>query len=236
MEALGNPGVLFTYEGVLTDTSGTPIVTTQTVTLQILHHSSCVVYSETHDVLPGSSGEFSVQVGTGVRLDSTGNSADRIFASSGTVGCQGGTTVSLSGFSPRTLRVQIGSVVLSPDVVVGNVPVAINSQKLADKGPESFIQTSSEITQGKVESILSRYAVLDWLLGMLPVQTPGSGQVLMAQGGQYKPGNIVAGTNVTANPPLVAVGTDAVSLSLPMAGAASDGYLSSTDWIPLPAN
>lgn len=163
-----SPGSLFTYEGVLTDTTGTPITTSQSVKFQVLA-GSCVVYEETQNITPGSDGEFSVVVGAGTRSDSTTNTADRIFASSGTVECSGSSSISVSGFGNRSLRVTVGATTLSPDVTLGNVPSAINAQKLADKGPQDFVtvNSSSGVTQTNVESIFNRFTKLDALLNNL---------------------------------------------------------------------
>ncbi|WP_415063335.1 tail fiber domain-containing protein [Bdellovibrio sp.] len=158
-----SPGPLFTYEGVLTDSAGTPITTAQTVTFQVLY-SSCIVYEETQSISPGSQGEFSVIIGAGARTDSTSNTADRIFASSGSVNCQGGSPVTVTGFATRSLHIRVGSTDLSPDVTINNVPFAINSQKLADKGPSDFVQVSAAISQANVESIFNRYTKLDAIL------------------------------------------------------------------------
>lgn len=132
------PGSLFTYEGLLTDSSGTPITTSQTVTFQVLY-GSCILLEETQTITPGTVGEFSVIVGTGNRVDSTGNTADRIFGSSGSVNCKGSSAVSLTGFATRSLHIIVAGVDLSPDVTIGNIPMAINSQKFADKSVSDFL-------------------------------------------------------------------------------------------------
>ncbi|NUN04263.1 MAG: tail fiber domain-containing protein [Bdellovibrio sp.] len=163
-----SPGSLFTYEGVLTDANGTPITTTQNVQFQVLA-GSCVVYEETQNINPGSEGEFSVVVGAGTRTDATTNTADRIFASSGNVECSGASNISVAGFGNRSLRITVGATTLSPDVTLGNVPSAINAQKLADKGVQDFVNvnTSSGVTQTNVESVFSRFLKLDTLLNNL---------------------------------------------------------------------
>ncbi|WP_413943279.1 tail fiber domain-containing protein [Bdellovibrio sp. HCB-162] len=150
-----SPGSLFTYEGVLTDSSGTPITTPQTVTFQVIYGTSCIAYEETQPISPGSQGEFSVIVGAGTRTDTTTNNATRIFASSGSLECSGASSVTVSGFATRSLHIKVGSTDLTPDVVIGNIPFAINSQKLADKGPSDFVQTSGIVTQAAIENLLS---------------------------------------------------------------------------------
>ncbi|MEK2688346.1 tail fiber domain-containing protein [Bdellovibrio sp. GT3] len=172
-----SPGSLLTYEGVLTDSGGTPITAPQTVTFSVLY-GSCVLYSETQNITPGSVGEFSVIVGTGTRTDTTNNTADRIFASAGSVNCQGASAVSMAGFTTRALRINVAGTDLTPDVTVGNIPTSINSQKLADKGASDFLQVNAALgtTQANLESVLARYTTLDSLLsaytgGTLTAQT-----------------------------------------------------------------
>ncbi|QDK45922.1 hypothetical protein DOM22_12555 [Bdellovibrio sp. ZAP7] len=174
-----SPGSLLTYEGLLTDSTGTPITTTQTVGFQILY-GACVMYSETQSVVPGSAGEFSVIVGTGTRTDTTNNTADRIFASTGSVNCNGSSAATMTGFTTRALRITVNGVDLTPDVQIGNIPVSINSQKLADKGASEFLQVnaSQTTTQANLESILSRYTTLNSLISAY------AGNTLTAQSAQ----------------------------------------------------
>lgn len=239
-----SPGSLFTYEGVLTDAGGTPITTAQTVTFQVIYSSSCVVYEETQSITPGSQGEFSAIIGAGTRTDSTTNTADRIFASAGTVGCSGAASMAVSGFATRSLHIRVGSTDLTPDVVIGNIPFAINSQKLADKGPSDFIQTTGTVTQSSLENVLNLFST-----------TPPNGQLLIGNGTSYQAGSIIAGagvtvtngpgsitiaatgggsgtvTSVTASSPLsVATGSTTPALSISQATTSMNGYLSSADW------
>ncbi|WP_413557454.1 tail fiber domain-containing protein [Bdellovibrio sp. HCB209] len=192
-----SPGSLLTYEGILTSSSGTPITTSQNVTFQVLY-GACVLYSESQTVVPGADGEFSVIVGTGTRIDTTNNTADRIFASSGLVNCQGASAVTMSGFATRALHINVGGTDLTPDVTIGNIPVSINSQKLADKGPSDFLQvnTSLSTTQANLESILSRYTTLNGLLNAY------SGGTLTAQTATNFTGSLsgdVSGTQTTTS-------------------------------------
>lgn len=62
----------FSYEGFLTDSSGQDIVSQSVqIRLQISHpvSSACVLYDETHTVVTGSDGYFSLTVGAGTRND-----------------------------------------------------------------------------------------------------------------------------------------------------------------------
>ncbi len=148
LAASASPGPLFTYEGVLTNSDGIPFQSTQIVNFQILQNGGtalpCVLFEETQTITSGANGEFSVVVGTGTRLDDTGNTSDRIFAFGGTINCAGplgsSTPTTVSGYSPRSLRIKVGSVVLSPDVLIGNIPVAVNAMKLADRDINELVQ------------------------------------------------------------------------------------------------
>jgi hypothetical protein len=133
-----SPGSLLTYEGILTDSGGNPITASSTITFQIIS-GACILFEEQQTIAPGSVGEFSAIVGVGTRQDSTGNTADRIFASSGTVNCEGAASISMSGFTVRTLHIKVNGVAMSPDVVIGNIPVSINAMKLADKDVSDFL-------------------------------------------------------------------------------------------------
>lgn len=245
-------GSLFTYEGVLTDSTGNPITTTQTLTFRLIYSTSCTVYEETQTVSPGSSGEFSVIIGAGSRTDSTGNTADRIFASSGSVNCEGAAAQTVSGFATRSLHIRVGSTDLSPDVTIGNIPFAINAQKLADKGPSDFVQTNANVTQSNVDNVFNRYATLDQVLNIFSTP-PTTGQILVGNGVSYQAGNLVAGSNInisasagsitisatstggissiSAAAPLTVTGpTPTPTIGISQAGPSSPGFLSATDW------
>lgn len=161
------PGVLFSYEGILTDSAGNAITVSTNVTFKILLDSGgCVLYEETQSVTPDSSGGFSVSVGTSASPTYSTNSMDRIFASSGSVSCQAGGTQTVSGFSTRLLRIVVGSTTMTPDVTIGNIPFAVNAQRLNDKSVSDLvnINSGSGVTQSNVESIFNRYTKLDSIL------------------------------------------------------------------------
>ncbi|HEX7675677.1 MAG TPA: tail fiber domain-containing protein [Bdellovibrio sp.] len=206
-------GSLFTYEGVLTDSSGNPITTSQTVTFEILY-SSCVLYSETQSITPGSSGEFSVIVGAGSRTDSTNNTADLIFTASDTATCSDGSTVNPTSATGRSLHIAVNGTDLTPDVTITNVPTAIYAAKA---------------------SKLGSYAATDFLLKAgLPTCTAGTyltynGSTLSCSAVSGATGGTV--TSVTATAPLsVATSSTTPALSITQASSSSSGYLSSSDW------
>lgn len=168
---------LFTYEGILTDGSGVPLTGSHTVTFQILYGASCKIYEETQVITPGVQGEFSVLVGSGTRMDGTGNTPDRIFAASGNVNCDAGGSMTVSGFSTRSLHIRVGGVDLSPDVTIGNIPFAINAQRLGDKAVSDFLlaDPGNGVTATNLQGLFSRYTSLDSLLNAY------SGNTLTAQ-------------------------------------------------------
>ncbi|MGZ3785881.1 MAG: tail fiber domain-containing protein [Bdellovibrio sp.] len=129
---LAAPGPLFTYEGVLTDSTGTPVSNAQTFTFQIIDSGTCVIYEETQSVSPSSQGEFSVRIGEGTRTDTTTNTIDNLFYSQATVDCVATGPQAASQLASRILRITVGSTVLTPDVTITNVPFAINA-RTADK-------------------------------------------------------------------------------------------------------
>lgn len=255
LAASPSPGALFVYEGLLTDANGSPITSPQTVTLYITtSDTACALYEETHSITPGAQGEFSVIVGSGTRLDSTGNTADRIFAVTGSANCSAGGNMIFSGtYNQRLLRVQVGATLLSPDITINNVPFAINASRLEDKAASDFVQTTANISQNRVESIFNRYSILDSLLTLYSLP-PGNGQILIGTGSGFTPSTLTAGsginitngpgtitisssggagsvTGVTALSPLVvANGTTAPEISMPAANGASSGYLTGSDW------
>ncbi|GEM_PF-3644560 len=161
-----SPGSLFTYEGILTDTAGNPLSgSTQTVTFQILH-GTCVLFEETHTLNIGDVGEFSVTVGSGARQDNTGNTGPRIFGVGGSANCEGSSPVTFAGFTGRTLHIKVGSVDLSPDILIGNIPMAINAQRLEDKAAADFLQVNEATgtNQANLQALLTQFTDLNNLL------------------------------------------------------------------------
>lgn len=181
-------GPLFVYEGILSDTAGSPVDTPQSITLQILYSGTCLLYEEKHaSITPGSNGEFSLIVGMGDRLDVTGNTGDRIFASSGVVQCGGNSpsTMTVSSSGLRTLRVKLGSTILSPDVEITQVPFAANAQRLADKQASDFLQTTPQLTQSRMEEFIS-------------VITAASGNAIQWNGTSFTAFNPNDGSKITS--------------------------------------
>lgn len=196
-----SPGSLFSYEGVLTDSSGNPITTPQTLTFEVIYSTSCVTYAETQTLTPGASGEFSVLIGSGTRTDSTGNTAARIFASSGSINCEGSSPVTVSGFTTRSLRIHVGATTLTPDVTIGNIPFAINAQKLDDKASDSFVNVNSGlgVTQSNVESIFQRYTKLDAILNTFNAGGTSAGFDISGNAATATTATNVTGTVAVAN-------------------------------------
>ncbi|KYG68301.1 hypothetical protein AZI87_03325 [Bdellovibrio bacteriovorus] len=254
--AATGPGPMLTYEGILTDATDTPITTAQTVTFEILQSGSCVLYRETQTVTPGSVGQFSVIVGTGNRSDSTSNTLERVFAQSGTVNCEGSSSVAAGNSSSRSLRITVGATVLTPDVTITSVPYAIQAQRLGDKQASDFVNVNATTTQANVDSLFARYTTLDSILNIFPTTAPANGSILIGNGSVYQPGVLTAGTginitsgagsitisatggggtgtvtNVAATAPLsVTTPTTTPQISIAQASGTESGYLSMGDW------
>ncbi|QDK38229.1 tail fiber domain-containing protein [Bdellovibrio sp. NC01] len=213
MAASPSPGGLFTYEGVLTDTSGTPITTSKVVTFQILY-SSCVAFEETQNVTPGSNGEFSVIIGSGTRQDSTGNTAELIFASSGTINCSNSSAVTVSTAANRSLHIKVDSSDLSPDVTITNVPTAVRAM-VADK--------------------LGSKSASD-LVAKADVPTCAAGEYLTYSGSGFVCTPFVSNagtvTSVTSSSPVITVANNTTTPTLTVATAtgSTSGFLTATDW------
>lgn len=153
-----SPGPLFVYEGVLSDSSGQPLASPQTIQLQILYTGTCVLFEENHlNVSLGPNGEFKLIVGSGQRTDTTSNDAKDILTASGNVQCAGSpiTTTSITSTDERTLRIKVGSATLSPDMVIGHVPFTMNAQRIENKKASELLQTSTQLTQNRLENFIN---------------------------------------------------------------------------------
>ncbi len=211
-----SPGPLMTYEGVLTDASGTPLTGARSVTFQVLY-GSCIAFEETQTITPGSNGEFSALVGSGTRQDSTGNTADRIFAASGSIACSNSSSTSVSGFSNRSLHIKVDGTDLSPDVTISNVPFAINAMKFSDKSVSDFV------LKNDVNSATSCDGVNNFLTWNAATMTFGCSSVSGLTGGTV--------LSVTGSAPITVTGsTTNPVVSIPQATVTANGYLSSADW------
>lgn len=153
-----SPGPLFIYEGVLSDSSGQPLASTQFIQLQILYAGTCVLFEENHpNISLGPSGEFKLIVGSGQRTDTTNNNAYDILTASGNVQCAGSpmTTTNISNTNERTLRIKVGSATLSPDMEIAHVPFAMNTQRIENKMASDLLQTSTQLTQNRLENFIT---------------------------------------------------------------------------------
>ncbi|MDG0816203.1 tail fiber domain-containing protein [Bdellovibrio svalbardensis] len=216
LAASPSPGPLMTYEGLLTDNLGNPLTGSKSVTFQVLY-GSCIAYEEIQTVVPGAAGEFSVIVGSGTRQDSTGNTADRIFASSGSVNCSGSSAASVSGFASRSLHIKVDGTDLSPDVTINNIPFAINAMKLADKDVSDFVlknQVNGATSCDGTNNFLTWNAAT-MSFGCSSVSGLTGGTVLTVSGSAP-----ISVTGAAANP----------VVSISQATFSTNGFLSSSDW------
>lgn len=210
-----SPGPLMTYEGVLTDNTGTPIAGSKDITFQILY-GSCIAYEEKQTVTLGTNGEFSVLIGSGARQDSTNNTADRIFASAGTINCSGASATSVSGFANRNLHIKVDGTDLSPDVTISNVPFAINAMKFADKTVSDFVMKNDVNNAGPCNGTNN---FLTWDPATM---TFGCSTVSGLTGGTV--------LTVSGLAPLSVTGTTNPVVSISQATFNTNGFLTSDDW------
>lgn len=127
----------FVYEGVLQDSSGPVLASTQVI-LRIYDPAlSCLLYEEMQTVTPSADGSFSVLVGSELAdakrtSNDAGLAMSKIFLSSGAVRASGSSFCS-SGYSAvssdgRRLVVNINGVDLTPAIEISSAPFAISAQ------------------------------------------------------------------------------------------------------------
>lgn len=127
----------FVYEGVLQDSSGPVLASTQVI-LRIYDPAlSCLLYEEMQTVTPSADGSFSVLVGSELAdakrtSNDAGLAMSKIFLSSGAVRAAG-SSFCTSGYSAvssdgRRLVVNINGVDLNPSIEISSAPFAISAQ------------------------------------------------------------------------------------------------------------
>lgn len=192
-------GPLLVYEGVLSDSAGAPITSSQEFTLRIVHGGNCITYEETQTIVPGADGEFSVLVGTGTRRDTTTNTVAQIFAVSGSVNCEDGNTANMSGPTNRTLQIKVGTTTLSPDVDITSIPFAYSAERLGDKAATDFIQINANTTQSRINDTFSRYSALDRALNIFNTATASNSFIVSDTAGKLTLGALVGAGGITVN-------------------------------------
>jgi hypothetical protein len=178
----------FVYEGVLEDASG-PVASSSALTLKIYDAAlNCLLYEETQNVTPDSTGAFSVRVGSPVAdprrtVNDPQLSMDTVFLSSGivrgnTTNCPGGyTAASKDG---RRLVINVNSVDLSPAIEISSAPFALSAttaDKISTYDSSKLLRSDGTaavpaLTDAKVSLLMNL------LNGSLGTTQTGSGEVV----------------------------------------------------------
>jgi hypothetical protein len=132
-----------TYQGVLTDSTDTPITGTVSVTFKIYDSAkTCLLWSELQSITPDSKGRFSVALGLGTHTDVAGNSFVNIFSSGAAINCDPSGTYTPAAGEDRMLTIVVGSTVLTPSVAIKAVPFAFQANQISGKGLANLAQIS----------------------------------------------------------------------------------------------
>lgn len=137
----------FNFDGVLTDSTGVPLVGPVAIKFQIFDPTeACLLYQEEHSAVTlTDEGAFSVKVGKGSRVSANidgGNLWPLIFQNAFSPRVAGPNCA--AGYVPamgdsRKLRVTVGSTVLTPSYTLGSVPSASVADTLQGKSVQDFI-------------------------------------------------------------------------------------------------
>lgn len=173
------------FQAVLKKPDGTyPNISGLNVTLQVLDPvSECVLREEVHSGINISNGYINLILGSASASTPTGRNPavvltiPQVFDNStprtglNCVDANNNITASGQTYTPTPnhmrklrLRAVIGADTVVADFTLRAVAFAVNSETLDGKDANSFVQTSAAITQSNVESIFSRYAILDSIL------------------------------------------------------------------------
>ncbi len=166
--AAANTPETFSFQGVLSDSTGAPSGDRVKFKLQILAPNGCLLYEEETGFieLANSEGRFSVSVGSPVvsskRTANDPKLAMRNVYNNNPLLQRPAAANCPNGYSPasgdrRKLRVTVigpsGNDVLSPDQTLEASPFAITAQTLQGKEPGDFVQISNSITQSIINDL-----------------------------------------------------------------------------------
>ena len=156
--AAGGAPPLLPFQGRMTNSSGNPINTLSTVKFRIYPPTgTCYIYEETQSILPSTQGIFSTNIGGGL---STGpaNTFSQIFSNDPAnvinTNC-GATTYTPNTNDYRRLEVEVDGVVMADMQTIGSSAFAVNSNLLEGRTASQFIQTSTNVTQANVETLVA---------------------------------------------------------------------------------
>lgn len=147
----------FTYQGRLMNAAGTAPLAEANITVKIGIYAptaTCLLYEEEHTVdTSTTSGAFSIRVGNGTRVDSTGVAFVDVFKNSGSpAGC------TVAAGDRRKMRVTVtpnagAPIVLSPDQELTSVPQALVADRLQGYQPSDFILSSGNVTGANLATL-----------------------------------------------------------------------------------
>jgi hypothetical protein len=186
----------FTYQGMLTESNGSPVTSNIDFKLQIYDPTAtCLLYEELQTNVVLTSGLFNIQVGSNIAESKRGSadpglSMQAIFSNSaGSIRSSGANCI--SGYTPsaddkRRLKVTVTNLntnvvtVMSPLQEISMTPyslVAGDTSKFSGKGAAEFIQVEgSSVTQSKVKSLTENVtSILNLISGNVIVSDTPAG-------------------------------------------------------------
>lgn len=184
----------FTYEGTLFDPNGHPVTNSNVVLrLEVLSPTNCILRSETQTVdLSGTSGYFSVSVGTGTPTGTnSAYSMEQIFQNGKTFtslqGCDSGSYYTSGPTDTRKLRVFVtvggGTEEALGSLTINAVPMATSAASIGDSKAEHLLRVNTSEMPGGVTAFSSTQwnELLDLISGTsgqyIPAGAGGSGTV-----------------------------------------------------------
>jgi len=149
---------LFSYSGTLKDGSGNTISGPINVTTTVLSPSpaNCILFEDSHlNVSTDISGNFSIQIGAGIRTSRDSGSALSLVFANTTNSVAIPSSNCSSGYFPAVgdqrylhISVTIGTVLtdLSPDLAIGSVPSALVAETIQGLSISDLIPAGTAIT------------------------------------------------------------------------------------------
>lgn len=138
----------FSFSGsLISDTTGLPVTGPVALRFQIYDPTAtCLIFDESHAVVTvETDGSFTVKVGTGSRVSAPldGGATMRMIMQNNslirTTGTNCAATYTAAAGDARRMRVYVNGTALSPDYVIGPVPMATVAESLQGKTPGDFV-------------------------------------------------------------------------------------------------
>lgn len=165
-KAFATPNGL-TFQGRLVDNGIAVESASVILTLKVTSptdQNECVLFEETHTLnMTNSDGIFTVKIGGGSpTANDKGFSLEQVFSNTGTqitgLSCVSGTTYTPTSGHSRNVFVSFddngNQVAFTSPYVIQSVPYAIEAQRLAGKPASSYLQTTTDTTQTKLNDLM----------------------------------------------------------------------------------